>query len=343
MNLFFEKITMPRPLRLEYENAWYHVMNRGASHQNIFKSDIHRNEFLSLLREASLYYNIECHAFCLMDNHYHLLLHTPQGNLSQGMRHLNGIYTQCFNRSEKRDGALFRGRYKAILIEEDAYLLYVSRYIHLNPVSANMVTAPENYEWSSYKSYITFSSKFPWLKTDMILAMISQSNQLYEYKKYVDQGIDNETKQFYSMSRQPVILGRDIFKAEKLRDLPKKKILASLSDYNVTAVWPSIDLILDECANYFSIKHETLLSNKSRDKSLPRTIAMYLCRTIGNHNLNEISLRFNCKSKNGAASAVCRIKSSLRSEYNLAKLLSLLEARILEKQIQDVSLPFQKT
>jgi putative transposase len=129
---------MPRPLRLEYENAWYHVMNRGAARQDIYKNDQHRLLFLNLLKEASLYYNIEIHAYCLMDNHYHLLIHTPRGNLSQAMRHINGLYTQVFNRSEKIDGSLFRGRYKAILVEEDSYLLQVSRYIHLNPVTAGL-------------------------------------------------------------------------------------------------------------------------------------------------------------------------------------------------------------
>src|ERR1700733_6569213 len=108
---------MPRPLRIEYEDAWYHVMNRGANHQPIFYTEVHREIFINLLKEISEKYFVEIHAFCLMDNHYHLLINTPLPNLSRAMRHLDGLYTQRFNIMEKRDGSLFRGRYKSILIE----------------------------------------------------------------------------------------------------------------------------------------------------------------------------------------------------------------------------------
>src|SRR3990167_7924037 len=110
---------MPRPLRIEYEHAWYHVMNRGAHRQTIFTSNSHRDLFLSLLEEVTSQYQVEIHAYCLMDNHYHLLIRTPLANLSRCMRHLNGVYVQHYNRSTKSDGPLFRGRYKAILVEED--------------------------------------------------------------------------------------------------------------------------------------------------------------------------------------------------------------------------------
>lgn len=116
---------MPRPLRIEYEGAWYHVMNRGANHQNIFHTNEHRKLFLELLTEINQQFYVELHSFCLMDNHYHLLIHTPFANLSKAMRYLDGVYTQRINRMMNRDGPLFRGRYKSILIEEDTYLLQV--------------------------------------------------------------------------------------------------------------------------------------------------------------------------------------------------------------------------
>jgi len=103
---------MVRPLRIEFEGAWYHVMNRGAARRDVFVSDSQRERFLELLADLVERFGIETHAYCLMGNHYHLLLHTPFGNLGRGMRHLNGVYTQFFNRDQGRDGALFRGRYK---------------------------------------------------------------------------------------------------------------------------------------------------------------------------------------------------------------------------------------
>lgn len=132
---------MSRPLRIEYAGAWYHVMNRGAARQAIYLQPTHRQLFLALLGERQERFGIETHAYCLMDNHYHLLLHTPKGQLSRGMRHLNGLYTQGMNRSVQRDGALVRGRYTAILVEADTSLLHVSRSMHSNPLEAG-VTEP---------------------------------------------------------------------------------------------------------------------------------------------------------------------------------------------------------
>ena len=154
---------MSRPLRITYENAWYHVMNRGAGKKNIFLNTNDRVGFLNILNEAVFQHEIEIHAFCLMDNHYHLLVKTPQANLSSAMRHINCIYTQRFNRCHNTDGALFRGRYKAIVIQEDSYILNVSRYIHLNPVEAKLVEHPKNFEFSSYKFYIEKCDGCNWL------------------------------------------------------------------------------------------------------------------------------------------------------------------------------------
>src|SRR5438105_9383616 len=109
--------TMARPLRIEYENAWYHVMNRGARSQSIFKNDSHRELFLALLQEIQQRFEVELHAYCLMSNHYHLLIRTPRANLGRAMRHLDGVYTQLYNKSLFIDGPLFRGRYKSCLID----------------------------------------------------------------------------------------------------------------------------------------------------------------------------------------------------------------------------------
>jgi putative transposase len=124
---------MARPLRIEYPGAYYHVMNRGLSHRDIFLEDKGRESFLDLLSDITRLWKVEIYAYCLMNNHYHLLLSTAAVGLSRAMRHLDGIYTQKFNRVHHRDVPLFRGRYKAILIDAEAYFLSVVRYIHRNP------------------------------------------------------------------------------------------------------------------------------------------------------------------------------------------------------------------
>ncbi len=131
---------MARPLRIEYSGAVYHVTSRGNARSDIFHSDHNREEFLFILDTVVRRFNWLCHAYCLMDNHYHLLIETPDGNLSLGMRQLNGIYTQKYNYLHGKTGHVFQGRYKAILVDKESYLLELSRYVVLNPVRAKMIS-----------------------------------------------------------------------------------------------------------------------------------------------------------------------------------------------------------
>ena len=122
---------MPRPTRIEYEGAYHHVMNRGRSHQNIFNGSLYFEAFISTLKEASEQFDAIFHAYCLLTNHYHLLIETPKANLGRIMQHINGVYTQRHNVLGRTDGSLFKGRYKSVLVDKDAYLLQLSRYIGL--------------------------------------------------------------------------------------------------------------------------------------------------------------------------------------------------------------------
>lgn len=145
---------MARPLRIEFSGAVYHVTSRGNAQQNIFLCDDDRQAFLDLLGIACERFRWQCHAYCLMSNHYHLLIETQAPSLSKGMKYLNGTYTSAFNRRHFRIGHVFQGRYKAILVEKDAYLLELSRYIVLNPVRARMVRSAKDWPWSSYRGTV---------------------------------------------------------------------------------------------------------------------------------------------------------------------------------------------
>ena len=144
---------MARPLRIAFPGAFYHVTARGNERKAVFKSIRDRQKFLEYLETATERYNAVIHAYCLMDNRYHLLLETPSGNLPQIMQHINGAYTTYFNVKRARAGHLFQGRYKAILVEMDEYAKELSRYMHLNPVRAKLAETPDKYEWSSYNFY----------------------------------------------------------------------------------------------------------------------------------------------------------------------------------------------
>ena len=166
---------MARPLRIEYPNAWYHVMNRGRRGEDIFADQKDYDVFLAILQESAQMFGVRIAAYCLMSNHYHLLLQTPSGNLSRVMRHVNGVYTQRYNRRRTIDGQLFRGRYKSILVEEDTYLLELLRYIHRNPVRAGICQAVEDYRWSSHRGYLSAAKKWDWLDKQALLGMFPSS------------------------------------------------------------------------------------------------------------------------------------------------------------------------
>jgi REP element-mobilizing transposase RayT len=181
---------MARPLRIEFSGAIYHVTARGNAQQDIYLNDADRDKFLSLLHQACERYHWLCHAYCLMSNHYHLLIETNESTLSKGMKFINGGYTQAFNRRHRRVGHIFQGRFKAILIERDSHLLELARYIVLNPVRAQMVISTNDWPWSSYSATAGFVSPVPALSTAWILQNFA--NKPYraevEYRQFVRNG-----------------------------------------------------------------------------------------------------------------------------------------------------------
>ena len=182
---------MSRPIRIEFPDALYHVTARGDRREDIFEDDQDRLTFLLTLEQVINQFNWTCYAWCLMDNHYHLLIQTPDGNLSKGMRQLNGVYTQASNRRHRRVGHLFQGRFKAILVDRDAYLLELARYIVLNPVRAGMVTKPSDWAWSSYRASMGLEPAPPWFAEGGLLAMFAKRRSLAQqrYEQFVSEGI----------------------------------------------------------------------------------------------------------------------------------------------------------
>ncbi len=168
---------MARPLRIEFPGAVYHITSRGNERKAIFRDDLDRKMFLDTLKDVTLRYNWLCHAYCLMENHYHLLIDTPDGNLSIGMRQLNGIYTQRFNKRHGRVGHLFQGRFKAVLVQKDSHLLEACRYVVLNPVRAERVQRPEEWVWSSYGATGGRMKPHPCLVTDWVLGQFGSKRK----------------------------------------------------------------------------------------------------------------------------------------------------------------------
>lgn len=183
---------MARPLRLEFPGAVYHVTSRGDGRGMIFRDDSDRERFLEILGRVVSLRRWVCHAYCLMGNHYHLLVETPEANLSRGMRSLNGEYTQAFNRRHRRPGHVFQGRFKAVVVEKESHLLELCRYVVLNPVRARgmRAVAPEDWPWSSYRVTAGLEPAPGFMSVEWILSRFGGRKREAQrrYARFVAQG-----------------------------------------------------------------------------------------------------------------------------------------------------------
>jgi putative transposase len=220
---------MARPLRIEFESAVHHVTSRGNGRADIYLCHEDREIFLETLTQVVARFGWICHAFCLMGNHYHLLIETPKANLSHGMRQLNGVYTQRFNRAHDRVGHLFQGRFKSIVVDKEAYLLALSRYIVRNPVAAGWVAHVSDWPWSSYQATVGETEAPPFLHVDWLLSQFGTVLRKAQsaYARFV---ADHDQASPWEQLNGPNILGSDDFRARLQtqagsvsREIPKRK------------------------------------------------------------------------------------------------------------------------
>lgn len=213
---------MARPMRLQFVGAVYHVTSRGNNKQDVFSCIADRTLFLDILSEVVNKYQWRCHAFCLMNNHYHLLIETPNPNLAAGMRHQNGVYTQKFNKVHHQVGHLFQGRYKAIIIEKESHLLEAARYVVLNPVRAGLMDDPSGWKWSSYNATVGDSEKPKFLSVDWLLGQfgLRRASAIRQYRQFVMNGIRSES--IWKGLKAQSLLGNEDF-VNELKDLVRVK------------------------------------------------------------------------------------------------------------------------
>ena len=275
---------MARPLRIEYPHALYHVTSRGNARKKIFRDDHDREKILDVLASVVKRYHWICHAYCLMDNHYHLLIETPEANLSKGMRQFNGVYTQAYNIRHRRPGHIFQGRFKGILVEKESYLLELCRYVVLNPVRAKRVNKPEAWKWSSYRATVGLNTVPSYLTIDWVVSQFSSQKTIAQqrYKAFVMEGL--QVKSPWGDLQGQIILGEEGFvkrfsgilaEKEGIKEIPRLQRYANRADLSdifkeeavmdktrrnrqITTAHLKFGYTLKEIADYLSLHYTTV-------------------------------------------------------------------------------------
>jgi putative transposase len=285
---------MARPLRIELSGGLYHVTSRGDRREDIYFSEDDRRAWLEVFGQVCERFNWVCHAYCQMTNHYHIVVETPEGNLSQGMRQLNGVYTQRVNRTHGRVGHVFQGRFKGILVEKDAYLLELSRYVVLNPVRAGMVADCRDWPWSSYRAMLGEETVPLWLESDWILGQFAAEREqaVRRYVDFVRAGVglpslwENLKHQIYlggetflNAVQSHLPAGRDLREVPRRQRRPMARPLEAYrqeypSDQAMAKAYLSGDYSMKEIADFFDVHYATVSRAVKRFEK-----EMLLCKT----------------------------------------------------------------
>jgi REP-associated tyrosine transposase len=338
---------MARPLRIQYPNAWYHVTCRGNARSPIFRGDSDRHKFLELLKESSLNFNVEVHCYCLMKNHFHLLVKTPLANLDRFMHRFNTAYIVFFNWYHKRCGHLYQGRYKAILVEADNYLLELTRYIHLNPVrikSRNKISSEEKlnflrtYPWSSYQSYAySRKNRDPFLHQDTILSMAGGTRsdsklKKRRYRNFVSSGLENGIQNPLANKKANSILGSEDFIAwvysSFSHEFRGEKEYSKICELSPSL---SIQVIIDTVSSEFKVQAAALRKKYMRTGGGREAAIEFACRYLrGKQSICEIGRQFNLSTA-GVILSRARLKNKLTKNSSLRHKFEQIEKKLISK------------
>ena len=324
---------MARPLRILFPGAHYHIMNHGEKGSSIFQDDGDRKMFLSILSAAVEMFRAKLYAFSLMSTHYHLLIQTMKANLPEIMRQLGSVYTQKFNHKHTSYGHVFRGRYKAILVDRDEYLLEVIRYIHLNPVRAGIVETPELHKWTSHINYINPRGGHVPLSSEEILTFFDKDirKARREFHDFIKQGVPDTIEKFYRRKRLPALMGSTQF-IEEMRERFVDKIeddyeLPEAKRINKVPITQIAALIAEE----YGVSLADIKKGKRKVLNRPRRLAIHIARRYGGYPLREIGRFFHIPSYTGVSTIVGQVQNEVNESNeertNLTILLEKLDLK----------------
>ena len=322
---------MTRPLRVEYAGAFYHVYSRGNAGEKVFNGKRDKEKFLEYLEKVTEKYSVVIHTYCIMSNHYHLLIETKEANLSTAIQWLNISYAMFYNKRHQRNGHIFQGRFKSILVDKDEYIKQLSRYIHLNPVRAKIVLKPLDYPWSSYSSFIGKAKESEWLETGGLLRHFGkkQKETIVNYERYVE---DVDAEAIKNPNNEMVagfILGDDVFSKwvykkfissrEANKDIPElKKIKPRVS----------VEKVVKITCREFECEKDYILQ-KGRKKNDARDIAMYIARDISGESVKNLGEYFGGISGSAVTQMYKSIFSKISRDKKLKKKTNKIKEQIL--------------
>lgn len=308
---------MARPVRIEYPGAVYHVVCRGNNRQNVFKDDRDRKRYLEKLVHYCELKEVRLLCYCLLSNHIHLLLETPQGNLSRMMQPFQTSYTLYFNRRHRRSGHVFEQRYKAFLVDKDNYLLQVSRYIHLNAVEAKLVKRPQDYRWSSYGAYVG-GGRMRGLRTATVLEQLGAKprQQIRSYREYVESSPAEGVNEEPPPTIKQVIIGDEEFAEQALKKRPSG--IVAEGGYTLTDVEKAVCQVMEIDREELARPQRTPGVNRARE------LFMYLARRHTDASLREIAQRLRVRDISTVSHGEKRVSDSLRDNSAQAKQLKRL-------------------
>ncbi len=309
---------MSRKPRIHFPGATYHVMLRGNSGQDIFFDSADRTRFLLFLQQGLENNHCRAHAYCLMNNHVHLALQVSQIPLSKVMQNLGFRYTQYINRKQKRTGHLFQGRFKALLIDADSYLLQLVRYIHLNPLRAGMVRNLDDYPWSSHACYLG-TQKNPWLTTDWVLCQLDSNLDRARrcYEQFVLAGrSEGHREEFHCGSFEGRVLGDDHFIGQAFQQAEQK------ADRPVT-----LDAILELVSACYGLRKSDLSApGRYQPQAQARAVAACLVQRVPHLQLKELGEQLH-RDLSGLSQAARRMEQRSRSDEDFRERLQQLEEK----------------
>ncbi len=317
---------MARPLRVELAGGLCHVMSRGNERRPIVRDDADRQRRLDWLQRTVETYNWRLHAFVLLTNHEHLFLETPEPNLSAGMHLLNGSYTGYYNVRHRRVGHLFQGRFKAHLIEEEGYFTEISRYIHLNPVRARLVSKPEQWKWSSYAGYRGSKTALGWVTYDRVLGEFGGlgAEARRRYCRFVEAGIEDPPASPWKKAVGGFLVGSESFAMRVRRLLDGRQADPEVPQVRALRRRPGLDRIVAVVAEHFGCGREEWSSGRRSD-ALGRAAAAYLARCRFGYSLVETAKALGYRGHSGVGTAVARVEAAGKSIHET---LETLEKRL---------------